>query len=253
LLRSIGGVSGADERIEAPLPLRSVEKPYIRGTFPERDSRFLTFSNTGDYNTADGFERVKMNSYEMFREYFMRTQRDEVDAIEAFGTFLWDIRFRDFDAEYSLARITWDEARHTEIGHLALSTMGYDPFELANRLTGSVCRGPMDVEYAMAEINLFGEVAVLKSINRFIDEARKRGDDVVAHTSDFIRSDERTHVRKGQSILKVMTDLNMQDLELKTRELFTECLVALGAVEADQDALTPAPLKREDIERLVGE
>jgi hypothetical protein len=111
----------------------------------------------------------------------------------------------------------------------------------------------MDVEYAMAEINLFGEVAVLKSINRFIDEARKRGDDIVAHTSDFIRSDERTHVRKGQSILKVMTDLNMQDLELKTRELFTECLVALGAVGADADALTPSVLKREDIERLVGE
>ena len=86
--------------------------------------------------------------------------------------------------------------------------MGYDPFELPNRLTGSVCRGPMEPEYAMAEINLFGEVAVLKTINRFIDEARKRGDDIAArHISDFIRSDERTHVRKGQSILKVMTDL----------------------------------------------
>jgi len=39
-------------------------------------------------------------------------QRDEVDAIEAFGTFIWDIRFKDFDSEYNLARITWDEARH---------------------------------------------------------------------------------------------------------------------------------------------
>ena len=45
--------------------------------------------------------------------------RDEVDAIEAFGTFLWDIRFKDFQAEYDLARITWDEARHTEIGQSA--------------------------------------------------------------------------------------------------------------------------------------
>jgi hypothetical protein len=253
-LRSIGGISGADERVIAPSPLRSVEAPYLRGTVPMRDVRFTTFSNTGDYNTADGFERVAMNSYEMFRMYFMRTQRDEVDAIEAFGTFLWDIRFRDFDSEYHLARITWDEARHTEIGHLSLSAMGYDPFELSNRLTGSVCRGPMDVEYAMAEINLFGEVAVLKSINRFIDEARKRQDDILSHTTDFIRADERTHVRKGQTILKSMTDLSMQDLELKTRELFTECLVALGAVGADADALTPTPtLKREDIERLIGE
>ena len=34
-------------------------------------------------------------------------------------------------------RITWDEARHTEIGHRALQAAGYDPFELRNRLTGS--------------------------------------------------------------------------------------------------------------------
>ena len=66
-------------------------------------------------------------AYEQFRLYFLRTQRDEVDAIEAFGTFLWDIRFRDFDAEYALARITWDEARHTEIGHRALAIAGLRP------------------------------------------------------------------------------------------------------------------------------
>jgi hypothetical protein len=32
---------------------------------------------------------------------------------KAFGTFIWDIRFKDFQAEYDFARITWDEARHT--------------------------------------------------------------------------------------------------------------------------------------------
>src|SRR5437667_337088 len=93
----------------------------------------------------------------------MRTQRDEVDAIEAFGTFIWDIRFKDFQAEYNLARITWDEARHTEIGHRALMACGYDPFELKNRLTGSNCRGTMEPAFAIAEINLFGEVGVLNA------------------------------------------------------------------------------------------
>jgi hypothetical protein len=39
-------------------------------------------------------------------------------------------------------------------------------------------------------------------------------------------------------------------LELKTRELFTECLVSLGAVKADMDVFT---VSREDIENLVGE
>ena len=157
LLASIGGVTGADARGEAPTPLRIDAKPYERGTVPCRDVRFDTFKNTGDYDAADAAPRFDKNSYEAIRLRFIRTQRDEVDAIEAFGTFVWDIRFKDFNAEYDLARITWDEARHTEIGHRAMLASGYDPYELRNRLTGSTCRGPMDPAFAMAEINLFGE------------------------------------------------------------------------------------------------
>jgi hypothetical protein len=250
LLGSIGGVSGVDERCVAPSPLRTDSKPYERGTVPLRDSRFVSFHHTGDYNLADGEPRYELNTYDDEKLRFVRAQRDEVDAIEAFGTFLWDIRFKDFTAEYMLARITWDETRHTEIGHRTMLALGYDPFELPNRLTGSTCRGPMEPEYAMAEINLFGEIGVLKTINGLIDEARERDDYVVAHISDFIRSDERTHVRNGAHILKVMTTMGMQELELRTRELFTECLVSLGAVKPDGDLFT---ITREDLERFVGE
>jgi len=250
LLASIGGVTGADPRTEAPAPLRSASKPFERGTVPLRDGRFDTFKNTGDYDTADGQARFPKDSYENLRLRFIRTQRDEIDAIEAFGTFIWDIRFKDFQAEYDLARITWDEARHTEIGHRALLAAGYDPFELRNRLTGSTCRGPMDPAFAMAEINLFGEVGVLKTINGLIDTAAERRDELLRHIADFIRSDERTHVRKGGRIIQVMTNLDAKALELRTRELFTECLVSLGAVTKDMDVFT---VSREDIEQLVGE
>lgn len=250
LLASIGGVTGAEERPLQPAPLRTDTKPYVRGTVPCRDSRFQTFLHTGDYNLADGEPRYPVGSYEDLRLRFIRTQRDEVDAIEAFGTFLWDIRFKDFDAEYYLARITWDEARHTEIGHKTMLTAGYDPYELPNRLTSSTCRGPMEPEFAMAEINLFGEIGVLKTIGGLIDAAQERNDSALVHISDFIRSDERTHVRKGQHILKVMTDLGMQDLELQTRELFTECLVTLGALPPGGSFGT---LSREEIEHYIGE
>ena len=249
-LVSLGGVTGRDPKDAAPSPLRHQTKPFQRGTVPLRDPRFDTFKNTGDYDTADGQERFPKDSYEALRLRFIRTQRDEVDAIEAFGTFIWDIRFREFQAEYDLARITWDEARHTEIGHRALLAAGYDPFELRNRLTGSTCRGPMEPAFAMAEINLFGEVGVLKTINQLVDSARDRHDELLRHIADFIRSDERTHVRKGGRILKVMTDLEAKDLERRTRELFTECLVSLGAVKQDMDVFT---VSREDIEQLVGE
>jgi hypothetical protein len=250
LVASIGGVTGRDPRGEAPSPLRSGEQAFARGTVPLRDGRFDAFKNTGDYDVADGQERFPKDSYEALRLRFIRTQRDEVDAIEAFGTFIWDIRFRDFQAEYDLARITWDEARHTEIGHRALLAAGYDPFELRNRLTGSTCRGPMEPAFAMAEINLFGEVGVLKTINNLIDAARDRNDELLRHISDFIRSDERTHVRKGGRIIQVMTRLEAKELEQRTRELFTECLVSLGAVQKDMDVFT---VSREDIEQLVGE
>jgi len=250
LLGSIAGITGADPRNEEPAPLRSTAKLFQRGTVPLRDLRFETFKNTGDYDTADATPRFPKDSYENLRLRFIRTQRDEVDAIEAFGTFIWDIRFKDFQAEYDLARITWDEARHTEIGHRALQAAGYDPFELRNRLTGSTCRGPMDPAFAMAEINLFGEVGVLKTINNLVDAARERQDALLLHIADFIRADERTHVRKGQHILKCMTNLGAQELELRTRELFTECLVSLGAVKSDMDVFT---VSREDIEHLVGE
>lgn len=250
LLRGLGGVTGTDPRAEQPSPLRVSSRPFARGTSPLRDVRFETFRNTGDYDTADGEARFPRDSYENLRLRFIRTQRDEVDAIEAFGTFIWDIRFKDFQAEYDLARITWDEARHTEIGHRALQAAGYDPFELRNRLTGSTCRGPMDPAFAMAEINLFGEVGVLKTINGLIDTARARHDALLTHVADFIRADERTHVRKGQQILKCMTTLGSQELELRTRELFTECLVSLGAIKSDMDVFT---VSREDLEHLVGE
>ena len=250
LLGSVGGITGMDARNEEPSPLRLATKPFQRGTVPLRDARFDTFKNTGDYDTADGEARFPKDSYESLRLRFIRTQRDEVDAIEAFGTFIWDIRFKDFDAEYELARITWDEARHTEIGHRALQAAGYDPFELRNRLTGSTCRGPMEPAFAMAEINLFGEVGVLKTINGLIDRARERQDALLVHIADFIRSDERTHVRKGANILKCMTTLGAKALEQRTRELFTECLVSLGAVKSDMDVFT---VSREDIEHLVGE
>src|SRR6266404_2318427 len=100
LLRSIGGVTGVDPRTDEPSPLRLASKPFQRGTIPLRDERFDTFKNTGDYDTADGEARFPKDSYENVRLRFIRTQRDEIDAIEAFGTFIWEIQFKDFQAEY---------------------------------------------------------------------------------------------------------------------------------------------------------
>ena len=250
VLASIGGITGADAPGTAPAELRSGGKPYQRGTVPRRDPRFATFAHTGDYDAADGGPRLEPGTWEHERFAFVRSQRDELDAIEAFGTFLWDIRFTDFEAEHQLARITWDESRHTEMGQRTLAIMGLDPFELPNRMTSSVCRGPMEPAFAMAEINLFGEVHIMKSIGPLIERAQAEGDALLAHVADYIRSDERTHVRKGQHIIKQMTTLDMPSLERRTREAFTECLVGIGAISPDGPGFI---LTREEIEKYVGE
>lgn len=50
--------------------------------------------------------------------------------------------------------------------------------------------------------------------------------------------------------LRFGNPIPFQHLELRTRELFTECLVNLGAVSKDMDVFT---VSREDLEELVGE
>ncbi|MBI4551612.1 MAG: hypothetical protein HY710_05045, partial [Candidatus Latescibacteria bacterium] len=64
LLGSIGGVTGSDARNEEPSPLRIAATPFVRNTVPKRDSRFVTFQNTGDYDLGDGQPRLPVGSYE---------------------------------------------------------------------------------------------------------------------------------------------------------------------------------------------
>lgn len=51
-----------------------------------------------------------------------------------------------------------------------------------------------------------------------------KGDALLVHIADFVRADERKHVRKGCHIIGTMTDMSTQELEQKTREAFAECL-----------------------------
>jgi hypothetical protein len=57
LLGSIGGISGVDTLVAPPPQLRTAERPYQRGTVPQRDARFATFHHTGDYDVADSQPR----------------------------------------------------------------------------------------------------------------------------------------------------------------------------------------------------
>src|SRR5205823_6745147 len=66
-----------------------------------------------------------------------------LDAIETFGNVLYEIRDVPFGFDYDLSRIIWDEVRHTELGHKAMEALGYDPYDLLNRLLGIKVRTKM--------------------------------------------------------------------------------------------------------------
>ena len=157
----------------------------MRGTVPMRDTRFITFSSIPATTTRSMAPRaIPSTATRLERLTFIRSQRDEVDAIEAFGTFLYDIRNKNLRRRVRpRPHHLGEEARHTEIGHRAMLASGFDPFELPNRLTSSVCRGPMAPEFGMAEINLFGEVGVMKTISGLFCRAEEHGEPRVSRTS----------------------------------------------------------------------
>src|SRR4051812_21665427 len=68
LLASMVGVTGRDKKDFRPAALRCEAKPYHRQEAPARDSRFVSFSNTGEYHAADGDKRrFPHESYEARR------------------------------------------------------------------------------------------------------------------------------------------------------------------------------------------
>lgn len=218
--------------------------------YPVRDQRFEVFSNTANYQVADGCERFNNDSYELLRLNFMRSQRDELDAIEAFGTLIWDLKFISFDVEYYLSRITWDESRHVRIGHLSLISSGYNPFELPCRLTGAICRSQVEPVFSMAEISRFGEVSVIKKIASLLKDAKINNDSLILHIAGYVRRDEIMHVKLGRRILECITNLSDEELDYKTRVVFTKCLLSLGAISPESAGDV---LSREDVDNFMGE
>jgi hypothetical protein len=196
LLRSFGGVTGKLPNVQRPTALRSEGKPpFERSIIATRDPRFKTFEHTYEYHVADQGKLQYDTEFDETRLNLVRTQRDEMDAIETFGNALYEIKDVPFGFDYDMSRIIWDETRHTELGHKSLQSLGYDPFDLMNRLLGIKVRSKMPAVYSFAEINLFGEANIVQEVLRYSREAYAKGDELTGRVFDFVNADERTHLR----------------------------------------------------------
>src|SRR5581483_1293566 len=251
LLRSMGGITGTGTLMPRPDSLRSEGKPpFERSFIATRDPRFGTFEHTYEYQVADGGRIEYATDFDKLRLNLVRTQRDEMDAIETFGNVLYEIRDVPFGFDYDLSRIIWDETRHTELGHKAMEALGHDPYDLLNRLLGIKVRTKMPALYSFAEINLFGEANIVQECLRYAREAYDKGDDLTGRMFDFVNADERTHLSKGVHWLKhiFQTD-SVQEIEQKTKKVAVDRLLELGIINHDV-ALT---ISHRELAKIIGE
>src|SRR6185312_7883915 len=193
-----------------------------------------TFEHTYEYKVADEGKIAYETPFDETRLTLVRTQRDEMDAIETFGNALYEIQNVPFGFDYDMSRIIWDETRHTELGHKTIEALGYNPFDLLNRLLGIKVRTKMPALYSFAEINLFGEANIVQEVLRYSREAYEKGDDLTGRVFDYVNADERTHLTKGVRWLKhIFKTDSVQEIEEKTKESAVSRLLELGIIDHD--------------------
>jgi hypothetical protein len=251
LLRSFGGVTGLDPKGPRPDHLRSDGRPpFTRSIIATRDLRFSTFEHTHEYHIADEGKIEYTSEFEQTRLALVRTQRDEMDAIETFGNVLYETVNVPFGFDFDLSRIIWDETRHTELGHKTMEALGYDPFDLLNRLLGIKVRAKLEAKYSFAEINLFGEANIVQECLRYSREAFEKGDDLTGRVFDYVNADERTHLAKGVRWLKYLfgTD-SVQTIEDETKKEAVRRLVEMGVVDHEY-AMT---ITHRELAKIIGE
>ncbi|MET9361754.1 hypothetical protein ABZX93_12630 [Streptomyces sp. NPDC006632] len=200
------------ERADGQSQLTDPGHPGIRGSTPaartarrptmgRRDERFTTFENTRDYRGAADW-RDTGSPYDNDLLELVRVNRDEIDALETFALALFDLAAEaDLESLRHLARLTWDEARHAAIGQELLGERFGDPYAHECSMIGIRIRGQMGGWNAWTQITVFGELGIIGPMRALAREARRRGDERVAHAFGFITSDETMHLRESRRLL----------------------------------------------------
>lgn len=245
-LAAIGGVAGDAPRGQAPPPAPAFERP----TACARDPRMSTFHEPRSARQDDGLGARCEDDHQRARLSLLRTQRDELDAVETFANVLFDMPEAPFDFQMDLARLIWDEARHAEIGHQAIARLGLDPFEVPCSVMGINVRAPLPPDVAFAQISTFGELPMVGPMARFVEQAYANGDREHAMVMDFIHSDEVLHVRHGRAWMRgALSGGDLRGLEERARRAVIDRLVEEGVCTEAQVATLCAT----ELGLLVGE
>lgn len=234
----------------AAVPDAAHDGARTRPVRARRDDRFAVFSDTRDYR-ADAAHDADASPYEQDRLELVRTNRDEIDAIETFALVYYDLLDgAPVDMLWDLARTAWDEVRHSLLGHQLLERISGDPFAYPCSMIGIEVRSRLGGWDALAQISLFGELNIIGPMRALAYAARAQGDEVTARAFDYICSDESLHLRRIRRWLKEQHPLgDLDEIERFTKRRAGALLEELGVMGEEYFV----NLSSEQIFELLGE
>lgn len=163
-----------------------------------RDMRYKTFSHTRNYEDVEW----ECPSDIPLLIAQIRTQRDELDAVETFSRVVASQSTLTLKELLTLTSIISDEARHAALGERLLEYFGFNPRNIAIGTIGSEYRKTLDPMTALADNVLLGEAVNVSAIRKCALVAIELGEAEVGHTLMSIFRDETKHLKYNTRILK---------------------------------------------------
>lgn len=240
------GPAEPDSTPPHPAELGRAQRP----TMGIRDARFRTFESTRDYRKAPDWVTSGSDYTDDLLE-LVRVNRDEIDALETFALALFDlVQEAPLPVLRHLARLAWDEARHSACGHALLAERFGDPYAHECSMIGIRVRGGMGGWDAWTQITVFGELGIIGPMRALAREAGRRGDERTAGAFAFICSDETMHLRESRRLLAAHHPLGgLGAAADAARAHAGRTLESLGLYDAEQFA----QLDERQIFELLGE
>ena len=129
----------------------------------------------------------------------------ELQALEAAGRTLWDFPEAAWEFKMNMARQCWDEARHVQIYEKLIDHAGGEvgQYPETTFLFETGCAD--DPAMRVTGVNRCIEGLACDVFRSLINDAKERGDDVIAQAVDYVLADELTHVRFGSNWVKEFT------------------------------------------------
>lgn len=211
-IASMGGISGQYERSSKPDHHACAQRvSYSIGRQVKRDSRWrpalfhLPHENKYDVEGRKSWQRIESLDKRVAMQVWSAISHfNEIWAAEVVAAGMWDFDQQPWDFYMDMARWSWDEARHSEMGYRALQGWGLDIPDLipwGNALYNAM--GPMEPIQRLALLHYYEEGllrAGTKQVElKILESAQDEGS---AQDMDFDWADEAIHVNYGYTWLR---------------------------------------------------